>query len=86
MGGSHMLLKFRLPPTRLAKWETWESYYSTEHTVSLPLHQSVNTSQGSYTRRLERTLFGTLTCSAPRTSNTLVWNRLGSKRWNVLVE
>ena len=72
-----MLPKFRLPPTRLAKWETWESYYCTEHTASLPLHQSVNTSHGSYTRRLERTLSGTLTRSAPRTSNTLVWNRVG---------
>jgi hypothetical protein len=77
MGGSYMLPKFRLPPTRLAKWETWESYYCTEHTASLPLHQPANTSHGSYTRRLERTLSGTLTRSAPRTSNTLVWNRVG---------
>ena len=72
-----MLPKFRLPPTRLAKWETWESYYCTEHTASLPLHQSVNTSLGSYTRRLARTLLDILACSAPRASNTLVWNRVG---------
>ncbi len=82
MRGSHMLPKFRLPPTRLAKWEAWESNYCMEHAASLPLHQSGGTSHRSSTRRLARTSNDTLACSSPRISDILVWNRV----WSQMVE